>query len=152
MGTSSIPVRLTLAESCAVALLEAAADLDRADDSDKFLSALDRNHRLWISLVDIAARNGWDVPSQRLGDFVINSARRAGAGIRDEHVEVLIGINRETSSKLTSGRDLSTIRTRAELAWAERGGPNGMTMVGWLMTKMNRGFVPERHRQVETCG
>lgn len=137
MGMGSIPVRLTLAESGAVALDDAARDLDAACDADTFITALDRNHRLWLALGDVASRQGWGVPDHRLADFVVAVSERAGCGVRDQDVETLIGINRDLAKHLVSGHDVEAIRRRVRLAW-EEAGPQGQPFATWLINELRR--------------
>jgi hypothetical protein len=138
MGHMTIPVKLSLAESGAVALEDAADDLNSADDSTKFLSALDYNHRLWLALTEIARDQGWSWPDRRLADYVVKITCQAGRGVHDDDIEALININRETSRLLAAGRDLGNIRRRVQLAWRERGSHYGVPLDAWLLTEMRR--------------
>lgn len=138
MDSAPIPVRLTLAESTAAALAEAADDLSAATDADRFVAALDINHRLWLTLVQIAAAQDWHHLNRHLADFVVSASRTAGRGLSDERLETLVEINREVSKRLTSGRPLPAIRQRAKLAWQERGRPYGLPLDRWLIAEMER--------------
>lgn len=138
MESAPIPVRLTLNESTAAALAEAADDLCRACDADRFVAALDVNHRLWLALSRIASAKSWLDPNRHLADFVVSASRTAGRGLSDEKLEALVEINREVSKRLTSGRALSPIRQRAKLAWQERGRPYGVPLERWLIAEMER--------------
>ena len=134
--TTSIPVRLTLEESSAVALAAAANYLDAAHDADEFAAALDNNHRLWLLLCDIADRRGWTATDRRLVDFVVVTSRKAGHGVDDNLVEALIDINRSVSARLTAGRDLPAIQRRAVLAWQESGWVQSLER--WLLGEIQR--------------
>lgn len=137
MGTmTTIPVRLTLEESSAVALATAARYLDAAHDAREFAAALDNNHRLWLLLCEIADRDGWAAADRRLTDFVMATSRKAGRGVDDDHVEALIDINRTVSAELTGGRDLSSIQRRAVLAWQESGWVQSLEH--WLLGEIQR--------------
>lgn len=138
MESAPIPVRLTLAESTAAALAEAADDLCSATDAECFVAALDTNHRLWLTLSQIATAKAWDAPNRHLADFVVTASRTAGRGLSDERLEALVEINREVSKRLTSGRPLPAIRQRAKLAWQERGRPLGVPLERWLIAEMER--------------
>lgn len=138
MESAPIPVRLTLAESTAAALAEAADDLCSATDADRFVAALDVNHRLWLALSRIALDQSWHEPTRHLADFVVSASRSAGRGLSDERLETLVEINREVSKRLASGRALSPIRQRAKLAWQERGRPYGVSLERWLIAEMER--------------
>ncbi len=138
MESMPIPVRLTLAESTAAALAEAADDLSSACDADRFVAALDVNHRLWLTLAQIAAAQDWRHLNRHLADFVVSSSRTAGRGLSDERLETLVEINREVCKRLTSGRALPAIRQRAKLAWQERGRPYGLPLDRWLISEMER--------------
>ena len=137
MSGVAIPIILTLAEICAIALAEAAEALDDADDANTFLSAIETNHRLWLTLTAIARRHLDDVIDQRTADFVISMSYKSGSGIPDQNIEALIGVNNELAATLTAGRDLTPIRRRAELAWKEGGG-HGMTLRTWLLSEIDR--------------
>ncbi|MEW5726738.1 MAG: DUF2934 domain-containing protein [Pseudomonadota bacterium] len=138
MGIVSIPVRLSLSEGSAVALMEAADDLAAADCAEKFVAALDTNRMLWLTLASVAERHHWPIPTPRTTDFVMTTTRFAGRGIKDEHVEVLIGINREVSRELADGHDLDPIRSRALLAWHESGEQVGLPLGRWLIAEIDR--------------
>lgn len=138
MGSVSIPVRLTLAESSAVALTKAADDMADATDNHRFLAALDGNHRLWRSLSEIAEAKGWTTPDRRITDFVMATTRKAGRRTGDDQIETLIAINRDMANQLTVHQDLELVTRRAELAWRERGRPYGVKLDQWLMDEMER--------------
>lgn len=133
---TTIPVRLTLEESSAVALTTAAKHLDAAHDADDFAAALDNNHRLWLLLCEIADTSGWAATDRRLTDFVMTTSRKAGRGVDDDHIEALIDINRSVSARLTGGRDLSAIQRRAMLAWQESGWVQSLER--WLLAEIQR--------------
>lgn len=126
---------LSLAESGAVALAEAASDLDNADDPVLFLRALERNRRLWQALKDVAERENWGIPNRRLADYALSTARKMGRGVNDEHVSALIDINRRVSVELAGG-DVERIRQRAYFIWLESGRPQGQDLEHWLMAEI----------------
>lgn len=136
MGTASIPVRLSIEESSAIALTEAADDLANARDTGAFLAALETNHRLWLILAEVARRHGWNALDRRLAEFVAATTAKAGRGLPDEHLETLIGINREVSAKLT--RNAASAHRRAVLAWQEHGKPYGLRLDNWLIAEIQR--------------
>lgn len=138
MGSVSIPVRLTLPESSAVALTKAADDMADATDSQRFLAALESNHRLWRSLSRIAAAKGWNLPDRRMTEFVMNTTHKAGRRTGDDQIETLIALNREVAAHLAGDQDLELVTRRAELAWHERGRPYGMRLEQWLISEMER--------------
>jgi len=137
MNGVAIPIKLTLAEICAIALAEAAEALDDADDANTFLTAIETNHRLWLTLTTIVRRHLDDVIDQRTADFVISMSYKAGRGIPDQNIEALIGVNADLAATLTGGCDLTPIRRRAELAWKEAG-VHGMTLRTWLLSEIDR--------------
>ncbi|MGE5477194.1 MAG: flagellar biosynthesis regulator FlaF [Bacteroidales bacterium] len=138
MGSVSIPVRLTLPESSAVALTKAADDMADASDSRRFLAALDANHRLWRALSEIAEAKGWTVPDRRTTEFVVKTTHKAGRRTGDDQIETLIAINREMAARLAGSQDLELVTRRAELAWRERGRPYGVKLDHWLIGEMER--------------
>jgi hypothetical protein len=126
---------LTLAESGALALAEAAAELDEADDAAKFLSALERNHKVWQAIKDVAERENWPVPNARLADYALSTARKMGRGVTDEQLHALIEINRRVSAQLAGG-DIEHIRRRAYYLWENLGRPQGKDLEHWLIAEM----------------
>jgi hypothetical protein len=138
MSFAPIPVRLSLEESSAAALLEAAEELSAARDAEHFVEALNTNHRVWLALTDIAGRTAWGVPNPRMVDFVVATSCKAGHGVRDGDIEALIGINRDLSERLAAGRDLAAIRRRAELAWRESAAAASVPLHRWLIDEMER--------------
>lgn len=142
MHAAPIPVRLSLSESTAAALAMAADDLSSATDTEHFLAALEGNHRLWQILIDVARTNDWVEPTRHLADFVVSASRTAGRGLRDEHLETLVEINRDLSTRLARGHALDRIRQRAALAWKERGCPLGLSFGRWLLVEMERQARP----------
>lgn len=138
MGIVSIPVRLSLVEGSAVALLEAADNLATAGDAFQFVAALDVNRRLWLTLSDVAEHNGWPVPDAKTTDSVMTATRYAGRGTWTDSAGVLAAMNRETSRALAAGRDLDAVRARAMLAWKENGEPRGFRLDHWLIAEIER--------------
>ncbi|HLO78633.1 MAG TPA: flagellar biosynthesis regulator FlaF [Magnetospirillum sp.] len=138
MGSVSIPVRLTLPESSAVALTKAADDMADARDSEHFLAALHGNHRLWRTIGEISRAKGWTIPHQRIVDFVVNTTHKAGRSTGDDQIETLIAINRDIAAQLAEGQDIELVTRRAELAWRERGRPYGVKLDHWLIGEMER--------------
>lgn len=127
--------RLTLAESGALALDHAAAQLDRADDSGTFLLALERNRKVWQTIKDVAERHNWHVPNARLADYALATARKMGRGVDDNQLSTLVDINRRVSSELAGG-DLDHIRERAYFIWEDCGRPHGQDLEHWLIAEM----------------
>lgn len=126
---------LTLAESGALALAEAASQLDHADEPAKFLHALERNRKVWQAIKDLAVRHNWRTPTPRLADYALATARKMGHGVADEHLSNLIDISRRVSDELAGG-DIGRIRERAYFIWQSRGGPHGQDLDHWLMAEM----------------
>ncbi len=134
--TTTIPICMSLNESSALALDLAAEDLATAQGDGQLIDALNANHRLWLRLSAIAHQCGWRFPDRKQAEFVmttIHLACRSGSG---DHALILADINRDLSSKLTHGRDLTSIRNRATLAWREMGRP--LSLESWLMLEMER--------------
>lgn len=127
--------RLTLAESGALALADAATQLDAADEPAKFLSALERNRKVWQAIKDLAERHNWRVPSPGMADYALNTARKMGRGVADEQLSTLVDINRRISAELAGG-DITVIRERAYFIWESRGRPHGQDLDHWLLAEM----------------
>jgi hypothetical protein len=123
---------LSLAESGALVLAEAAADLDRASDAPTFLRALDRNRRIWQALSQLARER---IPA-RVSEYALSTTRKAGKGVNDDHVNALITINRTMSAELSQGDDLDSIRRRAHHIWESHGRPHGQDLEHWLLAEM----------------
>ncbi len=132
---------LSLAESGALALADAAAELDRADNPAKFIRALERNRRVWESLRDIAARQHWRVPNRQQADYALATAGKMGR-VNDDHVHALIDINRRVSAELAGGGDIDRIRDRAYYIWVENGRPHGQDLDHWLLAELEFGGRP----------
>lgn len=137
MGTACIPIRLSIEESSAIALKEAADDLATAHGPGKCLAALEANRRLWLILGDVARQRCWVALENRLADVVLSTSARLLGGATDEHVAALIGINREVSAKLAP-RNADSARRRALLAWQEHGKPFGLSLESWLIGEIQR--------------
>lgn len=126
---------LTLAESGALALAEAARQLDSADEPAKFLRALEHNRKVWQTIRDLAARHNWRTPTPRLADYALATARKMGHGVADEQLSNLIDISRRVSAELAGG-DIERIRERAYFIWENSGRPQGQDLEHWLMAEM----------------
>ena len=133
---SMIPISLSLKESGAVALAEAAECLGTADNPDVFLSALGENHRLWRTLVDVARRNGWSIFDHRTSDFILSMVWNSGCGIADSHVEAMIDINRNVSRCMIADGDIDRTRQRALLAWRESTRGESTPLATWLINQI----------------
>lgn len=130
---------LSLAESSALALADAAAELDGADNPTKFFRAMERNRRIWQSLRDIADRQKWRVPNRQQSDYALATARKMGRGVNDDHVHALIDMNRQVSAELAGGGDINRIRDRAYFIWVENGRPHGQDLDHWLLAELEMG-------------
>lgn len=126
--------RLTPAESGALALADAAARLDGADDPGKFLSALECNRKVWQTIKHLAERHDWELPA-RLADYALSTAGKMGRGVADEQLHTLIDINRQVSAELAGG-DIEHIRKRAYFIWENRGRPHGQDLEHWLIAEL----------------
>jgi len=135
MNPCSIPIRLTLAEFCAIALMEAADTVEAADDAAAFISALDGNEAPWLNLREIGTRDKWAVPSPRDGDRAIKCSSRLGRAVTAADIAALITINRRVAEDLVDDGDLSRIRARARLGYREGGGGD---FLSWLMAQINK--------------
>lgn len=127
---------LSLAESGALVLDDAAAELDRADNPAKFLRAMERNRRVWQALLDLADRQQWRMPSRHLADYALATAGKMGHGVNDDHVHTLIDINRQIAAELAAGCSLEHIRERAYFIWENRGRPQGQDLDHWILAEM----------------
>lgn len=134
--------RLTPAESGALALADAASQLDSADEPDKFLRALERNRQVWQTIKELAARHHWNIPTEQLADYALTTAGKMGRGVPDHQLLTLIDINRSVSDHLAGG-NIERIRERAYFIWESRGRPHGQDLDHWLLAEMESG---RRHR------
>lgn len=132
---SALRNRLSLTESGALALAEAAAQLDGADEPGKFLRALERNRKVWQTIRDVAERHNWQTPTRRLADYALATAGKMGRGVADEQLNTLIDINRRVSAELAGG-DIERIRERAYFIWEDRGRPHGQDLDHWLIAEL----------------
>ncbi|MDA8229801.1 MAG: DUF2934 domain-containing protein [Magnetospirillum sp.] len=131
---------LSLEESGALALADAAQALDKADDTAAFLRALKDNHRLWTVLRNIAENRNWPVPDRRQTDFALVTSGESG--ISDDKVHALVEMNRRVSAELAGG-DIQRIRERAYFIWESLGRPQGQALDHWLLAEMET--VGQRH-------
>lgn len=129
------PERLTLAETGALALDEAARELDKASDTASFLKALERNQRVWRTLAHIAMARAWPFPNERQVVYALSTNGQGNSG-SDERINTLIDINREVSEILAHGDDIARIRERAHAIWESRGHPQGQDLEHWLLAEM----------------
>lgn len=133
---------LTLAESGALALADAATELDTADNAGMFMKALERNRKVWQTIKDVAERQNWRVPNSRLADYALTTARKMGCGVNDEQLNTLIDINRRVSAELAGG-SIDNIRERAYYIWESSGRSHGQDLDHWLIAEMeNKGRHP----------
>ena len=133
--TRAQPCPLTLAESGALALADAAAQLDSADEPAKFLRALEHNRKVWQTIKALAERHNWRTPSPRMADYALNTARKMGLGVADDQLTTLVDIGHRVSRELAGG-DITIIRERAYFIWESRGRPHGQDLEHWLMAEM----------------
>ena len=131
-------VSLSLKETSAVALVEAAENLNEAASIGAFVSALDQNHRLWRRLMEVADRYGWGSVDRRHSDFVLSQLGKCGLNIRDSDVEALVTINRDISRRLASRRDIKSIRDLALSAWHDSGLSDEVPLGAWLIDHIDR--------------
>jgi len=135
MGPDLIPVKLTLPEICAAALLNAAEELAAATDLPKFVTALDGNYRLWQTLVNVAPLNGWDFPTFQDASYVFTTSCRQGAGVSDGDIDALVEINHRGAHEFAPRADRFGVLNRARLACAE----GAAHRVGqWLLSQIER--------------
>lgn len=135
---SAVRNDLTLAESGALALAEAARQLDAADDAGAFLQALERNRKVWQALKALAQRCNWPVPSAGMAEYALSTAASGGRGVPDDQLSTLIDMNRRISAELAGG-DIERIRERAYYIWENRGRPHGQDLEHWLIAEMESG-------------
>lgn len=133
MGSSFIPIRLTMVEICVAALMESAETIEAAHDAAAFLAALSGNHRLWLAIRGIALKNDWSAPSLRNIEFAISRSSGLGRAVTDADVETLVAINRQVAFDLMTDGDIPRIRTRARLAYREGSGGG---FIPWLVNEM----------------
>lgn len=133
---------LTLAETGALALADAATELDHADNTGKFLSALERNRKVWQTIKDVALRQNWRIPDPQLADYALSTARKMGHGVNDAQVNALIDINRRVSAELAGGC-IDRIRERAYFIWENNGHPEGQDLEHWLIAEIEMKGQPK---------
>lgn len=134
---------LTLAERGALALADAATELDNAEDAGTFMKALETNRKVWQAIKELAERQNWRVPNSRLADYALSTARKMGCGVNDEQLTNLVEINRRVSAELAGG-SLDRIRERAYYIWERAGRPHGQDLDHWLLAEME-GRPPKAH-------
>lgn len=132
---------LTLAERGALALADAATELDSADNAGTFLKALERNRKVWQTIKDVAERQNWRIPNSRLAEYALSTAGKMGRGVNDEQLTTLIDINRRVSAELAGG-SIDHIRERAYFMWENRGQPHGQDLDHWLIAEMESKNTP----------
>ncbi|HIJ61879.1 MAG TPA: hypothetical protein HPQ04_04230 [Rhodospirillaceae bacterium] len=142
MGPDFIPIRLTLAELCVAALMQAADDLNAARDHAAFLEALANNYCLWQALTEAGEKNRQVVLSPRDCEFVLRRSSCVGHSLSDADVETLCAINRRISRDIARNIDIPRVRARAELAHQEAHGDGFMT---WLLGEAHRKIWMETH-------
>lgn len=134
MKPGCIPIRLSLAEVCAAALMEAADSIETARDVGAFVDALDGNHRLWLVLRDIESREDWVAPPVRDAEFATENSSGLGKGLSDATIDSVIAINRKIALDLTLGGDITRICSRVRLAYRESGGGGGFA--AWTLIQI----------------
>ncbi|OAN50439.1 hypothetical protein A6A04_18335 [Paramagnetospirillum marisnigri] len=128
---------LTLAETGALALDEAARKLDHAADAAAFLEAVRQNQRVWQSIGHLAATRSWRVPNRGMVAYALKTTDEAsGKGGRDDRIHALIDINRQVSAVLAGDGGLDALRQRAQRLWEERGRPFGAPLEQWLLLEI----------------
>ncbi len=135
MHAYQIPVKLTLAEVCAAALLNAADELTAAADLSEFVTALNANHRLWQILVEMAPLNRWTFPVLRDADYAITKSRKLGTGVDDDDIEVLVEINQRAARDFAPMADGFGVLNRARLACTEA---QAQRLGQWLLSQIER--------------
>ena len=134
MMSNSTPIRPTLAEICAAAMVEAADAIEAACDAATFLAALGYNHRLWLAVRGLADQQDWPLPSPRDVHFAIRRSARLGRGLADADIEALVAINHHAAEELAGGGDMAGIRSRVRLAYRRRGRGDGF--LAWLLGRI----------------
>ena len=130
--------KLSIAETGALALADAAHGLDHADNAQKFLGALEHNRRVWNRIAQLAASRAWSIPDRRMVAYALRTTGQASGRIgHDDHINALIDINRRVSNVLADGSDIERIRERAHAIWEQRGRPQGEDMDHWLLAEMD---------------
>ncbi|KIL99592.1 hypothetical protein CCC_04108 [Paramagnetospirillum magnetotacticum MS-1] len=144
---------MKLAEICAAALIEAAECIEAARDVGAFVDALDGNHRLWLILRDIEARDDWIAPSIQDTEFATMNSAALGMGISDAVVGAVVVINRQIAGQLACGADLDGIRARVRLAYRESGGGSGFApwALAQIYTRSRRRSAFPRTEQRGGC-
>jgi len=130
-----IPIRLSLADICVSALMEAADGLEEARDVAAFLDALENSRHLWLAVREACAKSGWAVPSPSDAEFIVHCSSRLGRGVTDADIDAMVAIKRRVARELAANNDIARIRTRARLAYREDGS-GGFN--SWLVSQMNK--------------
>ena len=128
MNPGIIPVRLSVEEICAAALMDAADNLDVADDARTFVDALEENHRLWLILrdVDLPARESAHATHD--GDCAFTIPAVQGRCTSDAAVSAMIAINQRIAARFAAGIDLENIRARVRLVHRESRSMDGLAI------------------------
>ena len=124
---------LSLRETGALILNDAATAIDMAEDSAAFLRALEHNRQVWNTLKDISECQSWGIPDRRQTEFALGATMRSG--ISDHDIDTLLDINRSVSAALADG-SIDLIRLRAYYIWENQGHPQGQDMDHWLLAEM----------------
>jgi len=149
MHTDQIPVKLTLPEICAAALLNSADELAEARDATEFVDALNAIHRLWQTLREMAPLKKIDGPGFGDTHYAVSKLGKRGIAMDDSHVEALVKITRRTALDLASVKDGRGLLNRARLACDEA---EGADLDQWLLTQIvrrSRSIQAMEHYQIE---
>jgi hypothetical protein len=135
IGHNDISVRLTLAEMCAAALMEAADGIESAQDTAALLDALDNNLRLWLVLRQVETKIGWAAAPTRDNDFAVVWSSNPGQSVADGNIAGLVSINRQAAEKLADTGNVGHTRIRIRLAYRESGCGG---FIPWLLSRIDR--------------
>lgn len=118
MPSSTIPIRYSIAELLAVALIDVAEDMEGAIDANAFLSSLAMNHRIWLLLEDLVESEGLCVEPSNI-DTAIRLSSDFSRGISDLKVAAISALNWTIAVELAPRCSLQAIRERIEMAYRE---------------------------------
>lgn len=135
MCPNTIPIRHSVADLCAVALLEVADGLERARDAESFLAVLEANRRMWCLFDDLVESGNLRVDRSVVG----NALRLSGTfsrGPSDEKVAAMGAVNRMAAADLLPGSNLGFVQERVRTAYRESG--SRLDIMEWVLDRIGK--------------
>ena len=133
---SFIHTKITFNEICAVALREAADQIDSALDTGAFLAALGNNCRLWRTIRDIRTKISWSSTSDSDCEFAVNRSSAFLRTVSDADAEALMALSRRIVASLLPPDEEARICQRLRLAYKDAAVYDDFNL--WLLYQMRR--------------